>query len=241
MQFLSTQPACSYVEGFCSSCFLGLRQSPAGRQPLFRWLHAIQFSLELDADAEPQLESILGQLRCSEVVHREVDEHLPYLDRYQARFEGMRRTGAWEQTHPWFEGMLPADRAAPFIQELISTQPPIFGDGHRLFSVRGAGNPRFLQLPVDASDTSIAVALLPVGIPQSSLGIAVAFLERATALLHQHGGRRYLSGWLGARDDAFWRQHYGSSYADWNASKEALDPNHVLTSELLHPNVTSAS
>ena len=60
----------------------------------------------------------------------------------------------------------------------------------------------------------------------------VDWRERATELLLSHGGRRYLSGWLAARDEAFWRRHHGDLYDAWLATKRTLDPNGVLTSAL---------
>ena len=88
-------------------------------------------------------------------------------------------------------------------------------------------------LPVDASNTSLAFAILPPGVPQPAHAAATSFVENATELLHRHGGRRYLSGWLGARDPAFWRSHHGHLYDAWLEAKRTLDPNGVLTSALL--------
>jgi cytokinin dehydrogenase len=232
MQLLSTQAACSYLEGSCSSCFQGLRKTSVGRQPLLRWFYGIQFSVEYDAESGANLQSILDRLRCFEVVHRESDDHQPFLDRYRARFAGMHRSGAWEQAHPWFEGILAADAASAFIEELLVMLPGVMGDGHRLFLADGASNPRYLQLPADASNTSLVVAILPTGIPESSLATALEFVRGATELLHRHGGKRYLSGWLEPRDGSFWRHHHGSLHEEWEAAKRALDPHEILTSEL---------
>ena len=232
MRFLGAQKVCSYIEGSCSTAFQGLKKTSAGRQPLFRWLYGIQFSVEYDAEPEPDLQPLIDQLHCFEIVHQETDDHLLFLDRYQARFEVMRRMGAWDQAHPWLESLLPAERAPAFIEELLPMVPSVFGDGHRLFCVHGAANPKYLQLPVGDANTSLVVALLPAGIPESALPIALEFVERATDLVHRNGGKRYLSGWLGRRDEEFWRRHYGSLYDEWAASKRSLDPKHVLTSEL---------
>lgn len=233
MQFLATLPACSYIEGSCSTSFMGLKKTAHGRQPLLRWFHGIQFSIEHDDGPGDGIGEVLGRLRSLEIVHREDDDHRLFLDRYQARFESMRASGAWDQAHPWFECFLPADTAAPFIEQVLSTIPGVLGDGHRLFAIDGAGSPRFLQLPVDASNTSLAFAILPPGVPDPARVAATTFVESATELLHRHGGRRYLSGWLGARDQAFWRSHHGHLYEAWLAAKRTLDPNGVLTSALL--------
>jgi cytokinin dehydrogenase len=232
LDFLGAHADCSYIEGSCSTSFQGLKKTPAGRQPLLRWFYGIQLSVEYDVEPAPDLQSIIEQLHCFEIVHHETDEHLLFLDRYQARFEAMRRMGAWEQTHPWLECLLPAEAAPAFIAELLPMVPIMFGDGHRLFSVQGAANPKYLQLPVGPSQRSFVVALLPGGVPESALPAALDFVQRATDLLHRHGGKRYLSGWLGGRDPEFWRRHHGSLFDEWVASKRALDPNHVLTSEL---------
>lgn len=231
LQLLGTIADCSYIEGSCASCFLGLKKTPAGREPLLAWLYGIQFSIEYEA-AAPDLEPILHRLRHHEIVHREDDEHQSFLDRYQARFAAMRRTGAWDQAHPWFECMLPSEDAAAFIEELLAMLPTALGDGHRLFSVQGAAKPKYLQLPVGASNTSLVVAVLPSGVADPALPSALGFIEAATELMHRHGGKRYLSGWLGARGDSFWRSHHGSLYNDWASAKRALDPNGILTSQL---------
>jgi cytokinin dehydrogenase len=232
LRFLAKQAACSYIEGSCSTCFQGLRKTPTGRQPLLRWLYGIQFSVEHEGEPDAIVQPLIDQLRCLEVSHREDDEHRLFLDRYQARFESMRATGAWSQAHPWFECFLPADAAPAFIEELLPMIPVALGDGHRLFAIEGAGNPRYLQLPVDSSDTSLAFALLPAGVPDIARAAALGFIDRATDLLHRHGGKRYLSGWLGARDGAFWERHHGDLHREWDAVKRMLDPNGVLTSQL---------
>jgi cytokinin dehydrogenase len=232
MRFLAAQPACSYIEGSCSTSFLGLRKTAHGRQPLLRWFHGIQFSIEHDDGPGADLDEVLGRLRCFEVVHREDDDHRLFLDRYQARFESMRSSGAWDQAHPWFECFLPRDAAAAFIAEVLPMIPPALGDGHRLFEIDGGACPRYLQLPVDASNTSLAFAILPAGVPEPARATALRFVEGATDLLHRHGGRRYLSGWLGAGDESFWRRHHGDQYDAWVAIKRTLDPRGVLTSDL---------
>ncbi|MEO8180752.1 MAG: hypothetical protein ABI895_18110 [Deltaproteobacteria bacterium] len=232
IQLLADEPSCSYLEGTCSACFLGLQKFGAGRRPLFRWFYGIQFSVEHEEDVEPKVKEILKRLSCFEVVHQESDGHQGFLDRYQARFESMRRSGAWDQAHPWFECVLPLQRAPEFIAELLAMLPPTFGDGHRLFSINGASNPRYLQLPVGEDNTSLAVAVLPTGVPDSSLGTALEFVQHATELVHRCGGKRYLSGWLGTPDTAFWQRHYGGLYGEWEATKRSLDPNDVLTSQL---------
>lgn len=232
MRFLATQPACSYIEGSCSTCFSGLKKTAHGRQPLLRWFHGIQFSIENDDGPGGALDAVLGRLRAFEIVHREDDDHRLFLDRYQARFESMRSSGAWEQAHPWFECFLPADAAAPFIEQVLPMIPGALGDGHRLFAIDGGSNPTYLQLPVDASNTSLAFAILPPGVPEPARAAATSFVESATELLYRHGGRRYLSGWLGACDESFWRRHHGGLYDAWLATKRTLDPNGVLTSAL---------
>jgi len=232
MQLLATLPACSYIEGSCSSCFSGLKKAAHGRQPLLRWFHGIQFSIENDHGPGDAIDEVLGRLRAFEIVHREDDDHRLFLDRYQARFESMKSSGAWQQAHPWFECFLPADAAAPFIEQVLPTIPPALGDGHRLFAIDGRGNPKYLQLPVDASNTALAFAILPPGVPEHARAASLSFVEGATELLHRHGGRRYLSGWLGARDESFWRRHHGGLYEAWLATKRTLDPNGVLTSAL---------
>jgi cytokinin dehydrogenase len=232
MRMLGAQAACSYLEGSCSTSFQGLKKTSGGRQPLLRWFYGLQFSLEYETEPAPDFQWLADQLHCLEIVHHETDDHLLFLDRYQARFESMRRSGAWQQTHPWLECLLPAERASAFIDELLPMVPHVFGDGHRLFSVQGTSNPKYLQLPVGPTDTSLVVALLPGGIPESSLPVALEFVRRATDLLHRHGGKRYLSGWLAGGGDDFWRRHHGSLYEEWVLSKQALDPNDILTSEL---------
>ena len=101
-----------------------------------------------------------------------------------------------------------------------------------MFTIAGRSNPKYLQLPVDASGTSFAFAILPPGVPEPARAAATRFVESATELMFRHGGRRYLSGWLGAPDEAFWRRHHGASYEAWIATKRTLDPNGVLTSAL---------
>jgi cytokinin dehydrogenase len=159
----------------------------------------------------------------------EDDATVEYAARYDARFRAMRQSGAWEQSHPWFECMLPFNAAQTFISEALNLLPPFFGDGHRVIMLADpASSDQFMRPDAPA----IIFAILPTNIPEAQLPEALEVLAILNERLVQCGGKRYLSGWLGNPTEQFWQTHFGEQYKRWCTVKQTLDPNRILRSVL---------
>jgi cytokinin dehydrogenase len=228
---VAAHPEIEYAEAYCSSLFQGLRVSERGRRPLYRWFGGLQVTREVEGTTRAS-DAWLDGLGWKEIVHRESDSIAGFSARYDMRFELMRRSGDWGRPHPWFESFLPPSRAASVISQALSSLPPFFGDGHRIFLLRVDERLPYLSMPVAESGYAVAFAVLPTAIAEAALPDALPVLERLEELVTREGGKRYLSGWIADRGAEFWRRHYGSHYEDWTRAKLKHDPDGVLSSAL---------
>ncbi len=228
---LQSRPQCVHLEGFASAAVQGLRRGPTGRRaPFARWFGGLHVSTEFD-ESQPPDEAVLAGLRHRERVHVEDSPSTDYAARYDLRFEVMRATGAWQQPHPWFECMVPAESGLQQLPEAVTALPLFFGDGHRMMPIAEVARPRFVMQP----PRPLGLAVLPMGIPPAFQGPALAAARALHDRLLGLGGKRYLSGWLFEPDEAAWRQHYGDAFDALVARKRALDPDDVLRSMLSFP------
>jgi cytokinin dehydrogenase len=218
-----------YLEGFCWASAKGTRQEHGVRRPFQHWLYGLQVGIEYD-EVAPEREAALAKLSPLEVVHVEDEPIASHVERYQPRFDGMRRSGAWTQAHPWLECFVPADQVAELLPTLLARLPPSLGDGHRVVWVAQENLPPLLAMP--AAREVVCLAFLPPGVPPFERDDVLRALGEIDVLMRAAGGKRYLSGWLGAQDDRRWREHHGERYPAWVSAKQQFDPQGVLRSAL---------
>ena len=229
-QILSASGRVDYLEGFCSASIQGLHKTPTGRRPLQHWLYGLHVGVEFDPDCPPEQDQILGGLHYHRLLHVEDEVTASFAARYDARFEAMQASGAWQQAHPWFECLLPLNAARDLIPQALQLLPPWFGDGHRIIFLAEQNNPKFFMTP--AESPAVIFALLPTGIPAAQLPATLEILETIHRWVMAAGGKRYLSGWLGMMTPQDWRQHYGAHYGELQRLKQQLDPHGILRSVL---------
>ncbi len=220
MQRLTEEGLAEHMEALLSASFLGLRPGKETFVPLRRWQPTLHLALargRLPAD-----------LRAEEVLYEEPTNLWAYLNRHEPRFDFMRRSGAWDQAHPWMEWILPEADAAQSIEMALSSLPPFFGDGHRVFVLPARRYAPFFALP--EGDRFVGFAVLPVGIAREQLPLALAAAARVDAALRSRGAKRYLSGWLGDTDTEYWRGHFGDLYEAWLEAKARHDPQGTFAS-----------
>ena len=79
----------------------------------------------------------------------------------------------------------------------------------------------------------VCLAFLPPGVAESEREEVLGALDRIETALRAVGGKRYLSGWLGAMDEGRWREHLGVHHAAWVSAKRRFDPENIFCSVLL--------
>ncbi|MEW5849459.1 MAG: FAD-binding oxidoreductase [Myxococcota bacterium] len=218
-----------YLEAFMTCAVQGLHNTPAGRRPLPQWFYALHVSREYH-DAPPDGDEVLSGLRPYRRIHVEDNDTGAFAARYEPRFEVMRRTGAWQEAHPWLEAFVPVASLGALLPRVLAALPLFLGDGHRLMFVNTRQAPRALALP-QAPEVA-ALAVLPAGLNAAFTEDALRALGAVHHALLQAGGKRYLSGWLGMMDAAAWRQHHGAGWDAWVAARRRWDPAGVLDSVL---------
>jgi cytokinin dehydrogenase len=218
------------LEGFCWAAARGMRSTPHGLVPFTHWT----YGLHLATDASPANASACRDVIASLHATRLVDEHeadlLPYLGRYESRFSGMVQSGQWTDPHPWFEAMVPIERAADALAEVLSLLPVAVGDGHRFLLLDSRRLPR--SFGVARAPRSALIGILPVSFPRSALPAVLRCVDQLTDVALKHGGRRYLSGWLASDAPAYFRAHYGDAYDTWLRARRRFDPSAVFRSAL---------
>lgn len=235
MLLLSERPDVHHIEGFCAGSMQGLALAPNGkREPFVHWLYGLHVSCEVERPATSPTPSHLVQgLAEPKLLRVEEDDTYAFAARYDARFEMMRKTGGWSQLHPWFECLLPFERAAELIPQILARLPVFLGDGQRIFLLPQKGYPPAMPFP--AGDPVVGFAILPVGVPEPLRAPALAALKSVHELVLAAGGKRYASGWLFDMGEAEWKAHHGTQYPWLASAKAALDPHGVFESCLSGP------
>ena len=227
---LAQRAGITYLEGFCAASIQGLHKTSAGRRPLRHWQYGLHLSVEFSEHQPPDDSILLDNLQFSKLLLAEEDETAAFAARYDARFQAMRQSGAWQQAHPWFECLLPFDQAAEVISDVLKDLPLCFGEGHRTLMLAENPVPKLFMTP--EASPAIVFAILPTAIPEAVLPTAIAALTELNQRVIQAGGKRYCSGWLGPMTDQSWRTHYGSQFQYWQTVKQVYDPNTALRSVL---------
>ncbi len=212
-----------HLEGFCWNSAKGIKTQNGVRRFFTHWLYGLQVGIEYETTA-PQVTDVLRDLNYWKLVHIEDEETANHVFRYQPRFDTMRRTGAWNQTHPWIDCFISASSLTKILPEILDILPLSLGDGHRTMMVASENRPSLLMMP--PGNDIFCFAILPIGV-DSKDAESINALEKVNQILLEAGGKRYLAGWLTNHN---WKQHYGTSYQQWQDSKRKFDISNVLSS-----------
>lgn len=220
-----------YLEGFCTPCVLGLRATPHGRGPFAQWFYGLHVTVEHEPGSAPEAGQVLAGLDPYRLVHVEDGDTVAFAARYDSRFTGMRRSGAWEQPHPWVEAMLPGDTVHELLAAILDVLPLAFGDGPRFLFVNRRRVPPFLKMP--AGRDVGCIAILPVGVPNHVLPDALEALRTIHHRIVAGGGKRVLSGWITMMDERALGEHFGEEEGAWADARREIDPKGVLDAPLV--------
>jgi len=224
------------IEGFCWAAARGSRSVPGGRQPFTHWMYGLHLAIDRDLAAAAPARNLLASLRAE----RKLDEHestfASYLHRYEPRFAGMVESGAWHEAHPWFEGMVPVERAGEALARVLERLPGEVGDGHRLMLVDGRGMPGLFD--PSRSGKLALLGIFPVAFARTALPKVLRCVDDLTSIFLETNGRRYLSGWIGSDPAAYFCAHFGDDAEGrgardtWLAARRRFDPGSVFRSAL---------
>jgi cytokinin dehydrogenase len=223
-----TEGRAEHVEAMCWMGAKGFRR-PSDTGTRLQWLYGLQIGIEYDQTA-PERAAALAGLSPAQVVHVDDETAAEFAARYQPRFDGMHRSGAWQQLHPWLECLIPARWLAAHLPAILAALPMSLGDGHRILWVDASRRPPFFAVP--SADPIVCFAVLPPGVAAAEREEVLPALARVDRLLRDAGGKRYLSGWLGPMTEERWREHHGEAYPPWLALKRRFDPERIFRSAL---------
>ena len=217
-----------HVEGFCWTSAKGIRNQNGSRQYFAYWLYGLQVSVEFQ-EVAPEANDVLRDLHYWKLVHIEDEGTVNHVFRYQPRFEMMRLSGAWNQTHPWIDCFISVEALTKILPEILSILPLSLGDGHRTMMVLSDHLPELFMIPPE--ENILTFAILPVGVASNDTK-TISALETVNQILLNAGGKRYLAGWLGSLPFN-WEKHYGSYYDTWLQAKQKYDPENVFVNPLI--------
>jgi cytokinin dehydrogenase len=218
-----------HIEGFCWASARGARSTPNGPVPFTHWVFGLNLGAGDDVSSAA-LDHLLPSLRPSRTFDEySVDFH-PFLNRYEPRFRGMVQDGNWSEAHPWFEAIVPLDRAEAVLLHILSLLPANVGDGHRFSILETRNCPRHFGSQSGAR--SAVIGVFPPAVARPALGRTLRSLEQLNAVTLEAKGRRYLSGWIAAEPREYLSAHFGTPADEWTVTRRRYDPSGVFRSAL---------
>lgn len=221
------QPYTDYIESFCAPAIQGAKLSATGRQPFAQWLYALHIAIAYE-NQPPEVHDL--PINPWKIQHVQDESIHSYLHRHDTRFQMMKITGQWELPHPWYECFIP-EPALDNLEELLDALPLHYASTVHLIPVNNAKPTGFLILPHNQNIFSLMI--LNPGLPTTLTPSCLDAIKNLDAVLLPQGGKRYLSGFLGAEQHpGYWKAHFGERYDEWLELKKNYDPCHIFCSFL---------
>lgn len=158
--------------------------------------------------------------------------YLEWIHRVDPVVAALKEAGFWDQPHPWLSLFVPASRTAELVGSVVSQLTPAdLGVGLATFyAFKTAKLTRPLMVVPRSEPVGFQLSLLRFPFPghpdiPGLLTQNRAFHDQAVAL----GGKRAVIGAVPDMTSADWRRHYGVLWPLFEAAKEHLDPDGVLT------------
>jgi cytokinin dehydrogenase len=210
------------IEGFCWAAAKGPRGT--------HWMYGLHLGVDEEAANGIAVRQLLDSLKATRKLDEHEADYLSYLQRYEPRFSGMVQSGAWAEPHPWFEGIIPIDRAEELLVRMLHVLPAEVGDGHRFMLVDTRQTPGSFLCP--PGRRAGLVGIFPTSFARSELPNVLRTMDQLTRLIVEVTGKRYLSGWLGSDAEFYLRSHFGERYGEWLAVRRRYDPDAAFRSKL---------
>jgi FAD/FMN-containing dehydrogenase len=216
-----------FLESWCVPLPVGFKNDDGRRRVFGEWFFPLHLTKEFPEDASPKDTELLEGLTPYRKSHQEDRTALEFAFRLEPLFELWRRSGYWDNTHPWMEAVLPWQTTPFYINAVLEKlPPPALGGGHvLLWPCTGdtSNIPLFMR---PAGDLVMGFGILP-GMPKEFVEPLLEALQKASDGSVMVGGKRYLSGWINF-DRAKWKTHFGDKWTHVCAMKKKYDPKGLL-------------
>jgi len=231
-RMLMEEERIDYIEGWAVPLPQGFKTINGSKRPFVQWFYPMHITIEIDSHEKERGEEILSDLSYYRFVHKEIQSIYEFSLRLEPLFEIWRKTGYWNNAHPWMECILPWSIANDYIKKSLENIPPfILGGGHILLWPAKKKDPLSPLFMIPKEDFILGFGILP-GIPKNEVRNIIPLLNQLSDLCMQMGGKRYLSGWI-EFDLPRWKNHFGDYFYRLSELKNAYDPNRLLNSDFI--------
>ena len=196
------------------------------------WLYPMHASVEFDA--EPDREELLEGLGHVRLLRTEDQSAMDFADMPEPGPAMFKRNPFILPISPVTEAMLPWSAVIPCMASLLEHIPRTFLPFCNLM-LRPLHNGLSQSSPLlrrPSSSRLMGLGIIPY-IPQALFMDALPVFEKLGRLLIEHGGKRYLTGWVRYDHDQ-WQVHYGEHWPQVLQWKERFDPKEILNPGFIH-------
>lgn len=228
------------IEALCSPSMQGTKkigeglELGVGVQFFAYWLFPLHLTVEVDDDEVVDDDAMLAGLKFHKHLHTEVLSQNDNLNRAQPKFDLMKRSGAWEQPHPWMDTIVPWNISQVFIEQMLEAFPPnALGPlGQILFWPSRTDTSNLPMLPTPSSEFVVGLGILAT-VPEFAKEVIAKRIGQVSKFSEQIGSKRYLSGIITYETTEEWQSHYGDVWPAIVEGKQTYDPNRILSPGLI--------
>ncbi|MGH9444439.1 MAG: FAD-binding protein, partial [Terriglobia bacterium] len=180
LKTVMTDERFDYLESWCVPAPQGFKKLGGRRQAFAQWFFPLHATVETSANSASEASQKLDGLKFYKHVHTEDGELGEFFFRLDDLFAIWKRAGFWEFAHPWMECILPWNRTALYVHQVLENMPPqaIAGGHILLWPARGktSSAPLFMR---PASEWLMGFGILPA-IPSRLVEEALPRIELAS-------------------------------------------------------------
>ena len=196
------------------------------------WRYPLHASVEFDA--EPDQDELLEGLGHVRLFRTEDQSAMDFADMPETGPEMFKRNPFIPAVSPVTEAVVPWSAVIPCMADLLERIPRAFLPFCNLMlRPLHDGLPQISPVLMRPNSTRLmGLGIIP-SIPQAIFVAALPVFGELGRLLVEHGGKRYLTGWV-RYDHAQWKAHYGEHWPQVLQWKERFDPKGILNLGFIH-------